>query len=219
MNQLHKIHLQSAEHDLLIRNLRELMKKNGLNEAELSRRTRIPQATVHKILAGKTEDPRASTLKTLSDFFGISIDELLSGNPVVITTGKNASIAAQSIPVISWKECIYSKRFIAGLTPTNWEKWAVSEFLSKHAYALSSKPSMAPRFPKDTILFIDPETTPKDGDHVIVLYPDTDEATIREFSVDGPTQLLLPINPNMEITKLTKKIKILGVLVKSSFAY
>lgn len=218
MSALHSIHLQSAEHDLLIVNLRELMKKNGLNEAELSRRTQIPQATVHKILAGKTGDPRASTLKTLSDFFGITIDELLSGNPVA-TAEKNASVTAQSIPVISWKECTHSNQFTASLTPTNWEKWVVSEFLSKHAYALSSKPSMAPRFPKDTILFIDPDTTPKDGDHVIVLYPDTDEATIREFSVDGPTQLLLPINPNMEITKLTKRIKILGVLVKSSFAY
>ena len=218
MATVHNLIQSSPEHDLLIHNLRALMKKAGINEAELSRRTNIPQATVHKILAGKTEDPRASTLKTLSDFFGISIDELLSGDPTSINI-KSAAAAAQSIPVISWRECISSVQFTSNLTPTNWNKWVVSEFLSKHAYALASKPSMAPRFPKDTMLFVDPDATPKDGDHVIVLYSDTDEATIREFSTDGPTRLLLPLNPNAEPPKLDKHVKILGVLVKTSFSY
>ncbi|PIZ05181.1 MAG: hypothetical protein COY58_00575 [Gammaproteobacteria bacterium CG_4_10_14_0_8_um_filter_38_16] len=209
---------QSAEHDLLIHNLRALMKKAGLNEAELSRRTNIPQATVHKILAGKTEDPRASTLKTLSDFFDISIDELLSGNPTA-AGNKSPAITVQSIPVISWKDCTNAVAFISHLTPGNWNKWMVSEFLSKNAYALSSKPSMGPRFPKDTILFIDPDATPEDGDYVIVLYSGTDEATIREFSIDGPIRLLLPLNPNAEPTKLDDYVKILGVLVKTTFSY
>src|SRR3990167_6691657 len=218
MGTVSNIQIQSTEHDLLVVNLRALMRKANLNEAKLSRATRIPQATVHKILAGKTEDPRASTLKTLSDFFGISIDELLSGNPVA-SSEKNAVATAQSIPIISWKECIHATQFVSSLTPSNWEKWVVSEFLSKHAYALSSKPSMTPRFPKDTILFIDPDIAPKDGDYVVVLYADTDEATLREFSIDGPTKLLLPLNPNGDLTKLDKSVKIVGVLVKSSFAY
>ncbi len=219
MATVHNLIQSSPEqHDLLIHNLRALMRKACINEAELSRRTSIPQATVHKILAGKTEDPRASTLKILSNFFDISIDELLTGDPVPMGT-KNSVVVAQSIPVISWKECINSQQFTSKLTPTNWDKWVVSEFLSKHPYALLSKPSMAPRFPKDTVLFIDPDATPKDGDHVVVLYSDTDEATLREFSIDGPTKLLLPLNPNGDLTKLDKSVKIGGVLVKSSFAY
>src|SRR3990167_2090257 len=218
MGTVSNIQIQSIEHDLLVVNLRALMKKANLNEAKLSRATHIPQATLHKILAGKTEDPRASTLKTLSDFFGISIDELLTG--VAIPSGSSdASTAVQSIPVISWKECINSNEFTSRIAATNWDKWVVSEFLSAKAYALSTKPCMSPRFPKNTILFIDPDATPQDGDYVIVLYPNTTEATIREFSTDGPIQLLLPINPNTETTKLDGKIKILGVLIKSTFSY
>lgn len=209
---------QPTEHDLLIRNLRNLMKKAGLNEAELSRRTNIPQATVHKILTGKTEDPRASTLKTLSDFFNTSIDELLTGN-FSDKDGKKATISAQSIPVISWKDCTQAQTFIKNLTPTTWDHWAVSEFISEHAYALSAKPSLSPHFPKNTILFIDADITPQDGDCVVALFPDTEEATLREFSMDGPTQLLLPINPNSETVKINRNIKILGVLIKSSFTY
>ena len=209
---------QPAEHDLLIRNLRALMKKIGINEAELARRTNIPQATVHKILAGKTEDPRASTLKTLSDFFNVSIDELLTGN-FSDNDAKKPTITAQSIPVISWKDCTHAQAFIKNLTPASWDHWVVSEFISETSYALSTKPSLSPRFPKNTILFIDANIKPQDGDYVVVLFPGTEEATLREFSVDGPTQLLLPINPNSEAEKMSKNIKILGVLIKSSFSY
>ena len=207
----------TAENSPLINNIRSLMKKNGLNEAELSRKTHTPQATIHKILTGKTEDPRASTLKTLSDFFEISIDELLTGK--INHTTSTALMKATTIPLISWKECLNATDFISQLSITNWPKWIISEFISKNAYALSTKPSMISRFPKDTIIFIDPDATPKDGDYVIVFYSGTDEATLREFSVDGPTQLLLPINQNNDVTKHDKKTKILGVLVKSSFQY
>ena len=66
---------------------------------------------------------------------------------------------------------------------------------------------------------IDANIKPEDGDYVVVLFPGTEEATLREFSIDGPTQLLLPINPNSEAVKMSKNIKILGVLIKSSFSY
>lgn len=216
MVSIHNFVEKNSEHDLLITNIRKLMQTKGITEAELSRGTQIPQATVHKILAGKTEDPRASTLKTLSDFFGISIDELLTG---VVTPAGAVGAEVQSIPVISWKECVKAGDFTAKLTPTNWGQWVVSEFLGENVYALSTKPSMAPRFPKGTTLFINPDVDPADGDHVVVLYSGTDEATLREFSIDGPTKLLLPINPNTDATKLDKNVKILGVLVKSSFSY
>lgn len=204
--------------DALIHNLRVLMQKIHLNEASLSRKTNIPQATLHKILAGKTEDPRASTLKTLADFFNISIDELLTGTPPHKETS-NTNVNVQSIPIISWEDCIQAKDFISKLTASNWDDWAVTEYLSKHAFALHSKSCLLPRFPKNTILFINPDSTPEDGDLVLVIYKNTSIATLRELSIDGPTQLLLPINPNTETTKLDKDIKILGLLVKSSFSY
>lgn len=210
----------SYEQDLLLRNLRQLMQNRRISEAELSRKTNIPQATLHKILSGKTEDPRFSTLKTLSDFFEISIEALMTGNDAQQGAAQPESTTAiQSIPIISWKECAQATSFITQLTPENWQSWVVSEFIAPQAYALCTKPSLAPRFPKNTVLFIDPNVKPEDGDHVIVLYPNTEEATLREFSLDGPTQLLLPINPNTETTKLDSNIKILGVLVKSSFSY
>ena len=220
MNPLSKIKTQSTSRDALLANLQKLMKKTALNEADLSRQTGIPQATLHKILSGKTEDPRASTLKILSDFFDVSIDTLMFGNTKTIRpTIKTSAIAAQSIPLLSWKECINAEQLTQNLNAKNWNKWTVSDFFSTEGYALASKPSMEPRFPKGTLLFIDPTASVQDGDFVVVLYPTTEEATLRELSIDGPTRILLPINDHAEATQWNSSIKLLGVLVRSSFQY
>ena len=76
-----------------------------------------------------------------------------------------------------------------------------------------------PRFPKDTILIISPDIQPRDGDLVIVHYPDSKEATIRELSIDGPMKLLLPINPNNQQDHLQDQIKIIGTLAQTRFSY
>src|SRR3990167_4538826 len=165
----------------LTTNLRHIMKLKGITEAELARKTHIPQPTLHKILSGKTNDPRASTVKSLADFFDISIDELLTGAPS--TKSQNTASKTQSIPIISWGQCIDATNYIKNLTPTNWSCWIVSEFLSEHAYALTSKPCSDLRFPKGTVLIIDPKITAEDGDMVIVHYPNTQEATLREISI------------------------------------
>lgn len=218
MSQLSTIKTQATQHNFLLSNLQKLMQKAGLNEADLARQTRIPQATLHKILSGKTEDPRASTLKILSDFFNLSIDALMFSSTDIQTTNTSA-VLVQSVPLISWRECIDPKLIPHYLNTQNWEKWTVSDFYSAHGYALSSKPSMEPRFPKNTTLFIDPDTSPQDGDFIVVHYPDTQEATLRELAIDGPVRLLLPINDHSEPTRWDDNIKLLGVLVRSSFQY
>lgn len=205
------------EIEALTANLHRLMRAGGLSEAELARRSNIPQPTLHKILSGKTDDPRASTLKALANSFGVSIDELLLGvgSPRQI----NSTNQAQSIAIISWSECIDAVCFIANLTPTNWNNWLVSEHLSQNAYGLISKASMEPCFPKGTILIIDPDMVAQDGDMVVVHYPNTQEATLRKLSTDGPIKLLLPVNANISASNFEENIKILGVVVKSVFSF
>ena len=211
------IHLIRPKPASLVEKIRDLMGEEGINEAELSRRTLIPQATLHKILAGKTTDPRASTLKILADYFDISIDRLISDS----FTGQRAYGVAetQSIPVVSWGEACTATDIIETLTPSNWKEWIVIEYLGEYAFAVSSKPAMEPRFPKGTLLVIDPSATASDGDLVIVQYPGTNEATMRELSADGPSKLLLSLNDNSMKETLDKDIKILGVVAQSRFSY
>jgi SOS-response transcriptional repressor LexA len=205
-----------SSNDKLAINLRRLLSERNISEAELARQTDIPQPTLHKILSGKTADPRASTLKSLADFFGLTIDALISGESIT----KKRPPANQPLPIISWADCPNAEKKLSTLTHANWNNWVLTESTSSNAYALISKASMEPKFPKGSVLIIDPEATLEDGDLVVVHFKDTGSVTIRELSIDGPIRELSTISKSPIInTPCDDSIKILGVLIKSIFTF
>ena len=183
--------------DILIKNIRRLMHLHGLNEAELARKTAIPQSTLHKILSGFTADPRVSNLRVLADYFAVPLDTLFKAEPWD-ETAKNYGIASLSLPIISWCHCVDKNFYPGSLSPKNWNDWIVVERNSNTNgnYGLVTKPSMEPRFPRGTILIIDNTTQAHDGDLIVVQYPEAEDATIRELAIDGREKLLLPLNKN-----------------------
>ncbi len=201
----------------LVEHLRKLMFENKINEAELARQTNIPQPTLHKVLTGKTADPRISTLQILANYFQLSVDVLLSGD-TNFSGHSTPHIESQSIPILTWSNCLDVKNMIQTISPSNWDSWLVIEYLTDYAFGLKTKPSMEPRFPKGSILIIDPDLTPQDGDLVIVHFPQTSEATMREIIIDGPIQQLMPLNEG-ETCELVPDIDIIGVLTYSRFAH
>lgn len=59
-------------------NLIRLMKEKGVNTLySISQASRVPYMTIHDIYSGKKESPNIKTIKKLSDFFGVSMDEFL----------------------------------------------------------------------------------------------------------------------------------------------
>jgi SOS-response transcriptional repressor LexA len=175
---------------------------------------------MHKVLSGKTGDPRISTLQAIASYFGVSVDELYSTTPHFSEKEKQ-QFNIQSIPVISWEECLKEKKFLNGLTPTNWNHWVVVEHLGKNLYGLVTKPSMEPKLSRGSLLIIDPHAIPRDGDTVVVQYPNTAEATLREIIIDGPSRCLTSIQdtPNKSREELTDTIAILGCVIESRFGF
>ena len=197
----------------LSKNLQQLLKRHGITEAELARQTLTPQPTLHKILSGGTIDPRISTLSALAKYFQIPLDDLL-----VMSMGEQPKPATnlQSIPVLSWKDCLLFKLHAEWHMNPHIE-WITSDNAPANAFALRSKPSMEPRFTRQTLLIIDPNATPEDGDFVIVHFADSPDATLRQLSADGPIKLLLSPNPHIKPTLLEDNTTILGVLIRSIY--
>lgn len=207
------------ESQLLINNLKGLMTAAHINEAELARQTGLPQPTLHKILAGKTSDPRYSTLVLLADFFAVSVDALYNENGVDYKNpGRQTFAKTISIPILSWSECLNPEELL-NKNQSHWNLWVNIESEAGNLYALISKPCCEPRFPKGSVLIINPNLPPQDGDFIIAKYPNTTEACLRELSIDGPNRLLLPLNGNYAVEKQANNIKIIGVLVQSRFIH
>jgi SOS-response transcriptional repressor LexA len=208
-------HLQASDVPLII-NLQALMHEGKINEAELSRQTKIPQPTLHKILSGKTADPRISTLKTLAHYFHVSLDDLCEG---VVLQEANSAVQGLSVPVISWSDCL-SAHPVEHLSPANWTEWVVVDHMdSTQLYGLSVRPSMAPRFPKGTLLIVDPDLSPSDGDLVILRYPDTTEAALRELLIDGPLKQLMSVSQHAGCCDWTDDVEVIGTVIQSRFSY
>jgi SOS-response transcriptional repressor LexA len=112
-----------------------------------------------------------------------------------------------------------ARDFIASLDLANWSNWLVVEQAKGFLYGVSTKSSMEPRFPKGTILVVDSQASACDGDLVLVQYPNTQEATLRELVLDGPMKLLYPVNSHSEKQTLTEDIYILGVVIQSRFNF
>lgn len=196
--------------------IQKLMVKNGINEAELSRRTHIPQPTLHKILTGKTEDPRFSTLQQLASFFQLTVDEIANG---ITGSFESKETRINSIPIISWRDCVENFAFTKTLSIASWKNWISVENAPEGAFGIESTASAEPRFPRGTILIVAPNIYPKDGDLVIVKYKKAEEATLRELSIDGPNKFLISINPAFNKENYDETKKIVGVVIEYRFSY
>ena len=198
--------------------LKFIMKAHeDISSAELSRKTNIPQTTLHKILTEQTSDPRLSTLLSLANFFEITLEELVGLEQNELGIAKKISGPIKSIPIISWEQCIYAKETIEKLNENNWQDWQTVNIESNNAFALLSKVCMEPLYPRGTVLIIDPELKPTDGDFVVVHYKNTDEATLRQISIDGPYRKLFTINENEKPDILDKRKNIIGVVFQARF--
>ncbi len=211
---------EAGEQSWLVNNIKRLMMAKGLNEAKLAKRTNIPQPTLHKILSGKTEDPRVSTLKLLAEFFNVSLDAIIYTPPHEQFNLSSSGTKKQTkhIPILSWQQCTDATNFLTTLTSNNWEHWETATVSTEQAIAIVSKACMEPYFTKGTILLVDLTDKPIDGDLVIVHYADTDEATLRQLSLDGPIKRLKALNSE-QVDTLDDSIKIVGTVTQSKFNY
>lgn len=200
-------------------NLKKLLDRDHLSVCELARRINLPQPTIHRLLTGKTEDPMLSTLSLISDYFSISIDQLLGAVPLS-NEQKDLSLVGKPVPVISWYDAMNFKKLVPNLSQNTSENWILTDAkVSSLAFGLKSKKWMEPRFPNGSVLIIDPEQSPKDGDLVVVIYPNTSECTVRELLLDGPNQLLVSIVNNAVSDNFAKDIQLIGVVVQMRFSY
>jgi len=201
--------------------LKELLARHRINATELAKRIDLPQPTIYRLLAGKTEDPKLSTLSNIADYFSISIDQLLGKVSLDMHgSGQTGISRSLSIPIISWQHAINPTEYIANLNANNYTDWlTIDGDASDSSFGLRSKPSMEPRFHAGSILIVDPKLSPCDGDLVVVYYNGTTEATIRQIVLDGLKQKLQSLVNSSEFEILNEKVSLVGVVIQTRYMF
>ncbi|NNM59868.1 MAG: helix-turn-helix domain-containing protein [Legionellales bacterium] len=208
-------HLDDIRRHRLIETIERIMKEKNFTPTQLAKYCNLQQPTIHRLLSGQTNDPRLSTLLQIAEHLDITLDELI-GKRVFVSN----KLAVRNVPVLSWKEAITANDIMVKLNHNEWVNWVTTDIaLSEKAYALYSKSCMEPRFPKNSLLFVEPDLDVRDGDFVIVAFKNADEVAVREFATDGPKKAFKPLmgNPDDAILFNPKEHEIEGVIVQIKY--
>jgi len=203
--------------------LRQLMAEVDITEAELARKTNIPQPTLHRILSGSTKSPRGESLLPLANFFCITINQLIGDESLPqerIPGTFNPSVHGwTTIPVITWEQATSWPKLRSQLKKQTWGNWVSTDaVVGPNAFALMMQgDSMAPRFPDGTILIFDPSFEPQNRDFVAVIQKGQKLASFKQLLIDGQDKYLKPINSEFKTTQITDEHeqKFIGVLVQA----
>ena len=75
-----------------LENLKELKKKSGMSTKQIADKTKLPERTVNRILAGETDHPRVDTVHLIVTALGGSLNDIFADTNVVIATETLAKV-------------------------------------------------------------------------------------------------------------------------------
>ncbi|MEH3508258.1 helix-turn-helix transcriptional regulator [Enterobacter asburiae] len=218
------------EYDVVQKNIKYLMEKAGISSVtELSRKVKMQQSTLQRMLAGEIKDPKYITLKHIAEFFKISPVDLVECDlqaekprTVVDVDGDPYDFEFREVPVLGntqlgnggfWTDMQYPVG--NGDGHIRWPSYDAD------VYALKCVgDSMVPRIKEGEFVIIEPNHDYHPGDEVLVV-TEQGEVMVKTFLFerDGFYHLL-PVNENHAPIRLPKssvtKIQYIAGIAKSS---
>jgi SOS-response transcriptional repressor LexA len=208
--------------------IKDRMKELGLTQEDVAKKMGITRGAITHYLAGRRQPP-------LSQFSKLAL--ILEVDPSWLQFGTaektknhfetNSEIEKTNqltklIPIYSWEQ-ISSLSESKKIDNNQIEEYVPHFYADKSSwYALRVKgDSMtAPlgygkSFNEGDILIVDPEKPISHGDFVVVLMHGAEEATFKQYVVDGGIRYLKPLNPQYPIIQSDENNWLCGVIIAS----
>lgn len=130
--------------------------------------------------------------------------------------------ASSRLPLISWVSAGLKDEANDPYAPGNAEAWidfdgqaSSSAFcLRVRGRSMESPDGREPTFPDGCLIAVEPRRRPKSMEFAVFRFADTDEATFKQYVVNGPLKLLKPLNPDPEykIIALSPDAQLVGTV-------
>lgn len=179
---------ESFNFGLFSENLRELMFKNNIDSAELSKQTGIAISTINSLKRGEG-NPTLSTLFGLAKFFDLSLSALAE-KPLENNLVKN--IHQHEIPLLDINEIDNYFKNNLKETQTIFDDLLNENVEDCFAIRISNS-SLAPFFEKGTIFIINIDKKPQDGDIALVEFGEN-LPCFRRIFIEGNSYYFKPIS-------------------------
>lgn len=198
-------------------NLTYLLSQHSLDIKNLSLETGVPPATLAR-LRRDDSNPTISSIEPLLEFFRVDIDTFLYED----MTSPNYQVRKKIGGLIHIS--VYSLEEIAnGRKSAKILKFiGAAGITGENVFGISiTGDSLAPAFQSNSIILIDPNLKPVEGDYVLCCLGsgEVDKPVFRQIFMDGSDYYFKPINPGFGEMKHYENNKILGVVIKSIESY
>jgi len=210
---------KNSNFGMIGKNITMLMAACDVGATELSQATGLPCSTISRLRSNTTDfSPNLCSLIPIAEFFCISLSQLIGEEPISSEkygTFKPQRIRKFPIPLLN-SETIAS--YLQNKNAANVPHINIDLAVSPESFAYSiSGNAMEPQFPDNTIIIIDPEFTPENLDHVLVIPNGKKIPVFRQIFRDGEEAYLKTLNPTFnEFIKMNNSShEIIGVMVQA----
>lgn len=218
---IRNLKLFKTKKNTLSNNLTRLLEASHISEQEIARALGLPALTIKRIVSGETADPRISTLQSIADYLGVSIDALLDTKES-FPLNKIKKNVPKFVPILNWE--IMSDKSLKEIDLSLWSDWLpIADLPTIHftsnSFGLKSRPSMKTRFPEGTVFIFEPDEKPRDGDLILVKTKQDHSLSLREFIMDSPECRLQPVVPGSDVIIFSEENhSIIGVVIFTFFS-
>lgn len=205
-------------------NLNFLLKEADMNVSELARQTGVIQSALHRIMTGDTTNPNVNTLRPLAKFFAISLSQLLGDEPLPLdklqSTHAADMLTAAYLPILTWDDIQpwLDNLIDAKKKPPEWI--STEKQVGSKAFSLKIETdSYGLMFKKGSLIILDPDRAPQDGDLILVKLKSEPDILFKQFIKDGNDIYLRPVNTEIHRMKLLDEpYKLLGTFIELRYA-
>ncbi|KTC94848.1 helix-turn-helix domain-containing protein [Legionella feeleii] len=185
--------------------LNQLMKQYEIDGVQLSHYTGIPTTTINRLRQGiPNGNPTLLTLIPIAQHFSITVSQLIGESCLT------PEPAMSSLPLISWDEAINPSKVknISQLSVLSENSY------SKDAFALIVEGDNYQDFSRGTLLLIDPQLTPQDGNIVLISSKMQRTPILKKLLVENSVYFLKSMIYEKHIEKFDENDYIIGVLAE-----
>ncbi|MBY5942802.1 LexA family transcriptional regulator [Halomonas sp. DP5N14-9] len=206
--------------------LRRKLNELGWSEGELSRRSKVKQPTIHRIMSGQSKDPRQGNIEKLAFALGVDATWLRNGKGDEARGGSNVGAPSPvgesyHYPVVSWVAAGHWSEAITPYDPGCEQSFEETDYKAKgRAFWLevqgdSMTAPTGVSIPQGMMILVDPEVEANNGSLVVAQLAGGDEATFKKLVIDGGMRYLKPLNPSYPVIPINGNCEIVGVVVEA----
>lgn len=185
-----------------------------LTQDQLAKRLGVTRPTVTQWERGTTT-PHARKLEELAKALGLPRLELFGGSHEPNT--RPGPENARYVPEISWVQAgAWTEVVDVQVDLQEAQHWPCPVACSPRTFCLRVEgDSMAPAFPRGTLIYVDPEVPPASGRKVVVMCDGYDKATFKQYFEEGDSPYLKAMNPSWPepYIPVTEDCRIVGTVV------